>query len=72
LVLEAYSVDFSKINIEEILFPEMNGWLLAAQIFSCFSIWELSRLFVYVWLSTAYCAAFFCGIWWNFFTFSRL
>ena len=69
MVLEAYSVDFSKINIEEILFPEMNGWLLAAKIF--FVLFDLGVIafIVYVWLSTAYLRRLFLWDLVEFFTF---
>ena len=62
-------MDFSKINIEEILFPEMTGWLLAAKIFFVLFNLGVIAFIVYVWSSTVYLRRLFLWDLVEFFTF---
>jgi len=64
-----FVVDFSKINIEEILFPEMTGWLLAAKIFFVLFNLGVIAFIVYVWSSTVYLRRLFLWDLVEFFTF---
>ena len=62
-------MDFSNINIEEILFPEMTGWLLAAKIFFVLFNLGVIAFIVYVWSSTVYLRRLFLWDMVEFFTF---
>jgi hypothetical protein len=47
-------VDFSTIDFEKILFPEMTGWLLAAKIFFIMFNLGVAAFIIYVWVATIY------------------
>jgi len=62
-------VDFSNIDFEKILFPEMTGWLLAAKIFFILFNLGVIAFIIYVWTSTIYLRRLFIWDLVEFFTF---
>jgi len=62
-------MDFSNLDVEKILFPEMTGWLLGAKIFFILFNLGVIAFIIYVWASTIYLRRLFIWDLVEFFTF---
>jgi hypothetical protein len=62
-------MDFSNLSFDEIFFPEMTGWLLAAKIFFILFNFGVIAFIIYVWATTIYLRRLFIWDLVEFFTF---